>query len=83
VLNIRRSKLCYTAFGIITLKQVNGLKLLKYNSINTSTQCSKHVEAYNKSYYKKKKLCIKLVSYQDSAEMHSKQNIIFFLIYCL
>ena len=34
VLIIRRSKLHYTASGIITLKQVSGLKLLKYNSIN-------------------------------------------------
>ena len=33
---IRRSKLHYTASGIITLKQVSGLKLLKYNSINMS-----------------------------------------------
>ena len=31
---IRRSKLHYTASGIITMKQVSGLKLLKYNSIN-------------------------------------------------
>ena len=30
MLIIRRSKLCYTASGIITLKQVSGLKLLKY-----------------------------------------------------
>jgi len=29
--------LYYTASGIITLKQVSGLKLLKYNSINMST----------------------------------------------
>jgi len=33
VLIIRRSKLRYRASGIITLKQVSGLKLLKYNSI--------------------------------------------------
>jgi len=33
---IRRSKLHYTASGIITLKKVGGLKLLKYNSINMS-----------------------------------------------
>jgi len=36
VLIIRRSKFYYTACGIITLKQVSGLKLLKYNSINMS-----------------------------------------------
>jgi len=36
VLIIRRSELHYTASGIITLKQVSGLKLLKYNSINMS-----------------------------------------------
>ena len=30
VLIIRKSKLYYTASGIITLKQVSGLKLLKY-----------------------------------------------------
>ena len=34
---IRRSELYYTASGIITLKQVSGLKLLKYNSLNMST----------------------------------------------
>ena len=37
VLIIRKSKLYYTASGIFTLKQVNGLKLPKYNSINMST----------------------------------------------
>jgi len=36
VLIIRRSKLYYTDFDIITLKQVSGLNLLKYNSINMS-----------------------------------------------
>ena len=36
VLIIRRSKLHYTAYGIIKLKYVSGLKLLKYNSINMS-----------------------------------------------
>jgi len=36
VLIIRRSKLHYTASDIITLKQVSGLKLLKYNSMNMS-----------------------------------------------
>ena len=36
MLSIRRSKLQYTASGIITLKQVSDLKLLKYNSINMS-----------------------------------------------
>ena len=38
VLIIRRSKLYYTASGIITLKQVSGLKLLTYNSLNMSTE---------------------------------------------
>jgi len=33
VLIIRRSKLYYTASGIVTLKQVSGLKLLKYSKI--------------------------------------------------
>jgi len=33
---IRMSKLHYTASGIITLKQVSVLKLLKYNSVNMS-----------------------------------------------
>ena len=37
VLIVRRSKLYYTASGIITLKQASGLKLLKYNSICMST----------------------------------------------
>ena len=37
VLIIRSSKFYYTASGIVTLKQVNGLKLLKYNFINMST----------------------------------------------
>jgi len=36
MLIIRRSKLYYTASGIITLKQVSGIKLLIYNSINMS-----------------------------------------------
>ena len=33
VLIVRRPKLYYTASGIITLKQVNGLKLLKITKI--------------------------------------------------
>ena len=37
VLIIKRSKLYYTASGIITLKQVSSLKLLEYISINMST----------------------------------------------
>ena len=43
VLIIRRPKLYYTVSGIITLKQVSGLellkelKLLKYNSISMNT----------------------------------------------
>ena len=37
VLIVRRSKLYYTASGIITLKQMSGLKLLKYNSISMNT----------------------------------------------
>ena len=43
VLFVRRSKLYYTASGIITLKQVSGLKLLKqlkllkHNSISMNT----------------------------------------------
>ena len=46
VLIVRRAKLYYTVSGIITLKQVNGLKLLKllkYNSLgmsNFTTMCS-------------------------------------------
>ena len=45
-------KLCYTVSGIITLKQVNCLKLLKYFSNfcppDDEHMCSKHVEAWNK-----------------------------------
>ena len=37
VLVISRSNLYYTASDIVKLKQVSGLKLLKYNSINMST----------------------------------------------
>jgi len=37
VLIIRRSELHYTASGIIILKQVSGLKLLKYISVNMNT----------------------------------------------
>ena len=37
VLLIRRPKFYHTESGIITLKQVSGLKLLKCNSINMST----------------------------------------------
>ena len=34
VLIVRRSKLYYTASGIITLKQVSGLKLLKFSNFS-------------------------------------------------
>jgi len=40
VLSIRRSKLHYTASDIMKLKQMSGLKLLKYNFINFTTICS-------------------------------------------
>jgi len=50
VLVIRRSKLYYTASGIITLKQVSGLKLLKYNSINMK-QNSINMKFTHKFYY--------------------------------
>jgi len=49
VLIMRNSKLRYTASGIITLKQVSGLKLLKHNSLSTCAPdghlYSKHVLA--------------------------------------
>ena len=34
----QEAKIVYKASGAVTLKQVSGLKLLKYNSINMSTQ---------------------------------------------
>ena len=38
--------------------------------------CSKHVEAWNKTYCKTKILCIKLVNYWDKyTEMHGQQNV--------
>jgi len=49
VLIIKNSKLHYTASGIITLKQVSGLKLLKHNSLSNRAPdghlYSKHVLA--------------------------------------
>ena len=56
VLIIRRSKLYYTASGIIKLKQVRCCfsvmipDAAKYNfdHLMMSTYCSKHVEVYNK-----------------------------------
>jgi len=41
-----------------------------------STWCSKHVEAWNKTYCKTKILCIMLVNYWDKyTEMHGQQNV--------
>jgi len=38
--------------------------------------CSKHVEAWNKTYCETKILCIKLVKYWDKyTEMHGQQNV--------
>ena len=53
VLIVRGAKLYYTVSGIITLKQVSGLKLLKIIKIikiqfcppDDEHMCSKHVEA--------------------------------------
>jgi len=97
VLIIRRSKLRYTASGIIT--PIGGHlvhemipdvmhEMATYRCDDTRgyvTQfwpsddehmCSKHVEAWNKTYCKTKILCIKLVNYRDKyTEMHGWQNI--------
>ena len=51
VLVVRRSKLYYTASGIITPvsgRLVHRLREDNFDSLMMSTQCSKHVEAYNK-----------------------------------
>jgi len=48
---IRRSKLHYTASGIITLKQVSGLKLIKYNSINKNIVVKFMSEFFGCDYY--------------------------------
>ena len=38
--------------------------------------CSKHVQAWNKTYCKTKILCTKLVKYWDKyTEMHGQQNV--------
>ena len=70
MLIIRRSKLHYTASGIITLKQVSGLKLLKYNSINMSKhEINKllHLVGYLSPYYM----------------MHGSLNIKVHTLYCV
>ena len=85
VLIIRRSKLHYTASGIITPIGGRLVHRLRENCSPLSTyrcddtrgcvmqfwppddehMCSKHVEAWNKTYCKTKSLCIKLVNYWD------------------
>jgi len=88
VLIIRRSKLHYTASGIIT--PIGGRLMHKtatYKCDDTrgcvmqfwppddEHMCSKHVEAWNKLIVKLI-LCIKLVKYWDKyTEMHGQQNI--------
>jgi len=54
VLIISRSKLYFTASGIITLKQVNVSVMIpdavqyNFDLLMMNTQCSEHVEAYNR-----------------------------------
>ena len=65
MLIIRRSKLYYTASGIITPvggRPVHRLKEDGFDLLMMSTWCSKHVEARNKLIVKQD-LCIKLVNY--------------------
>ena len=52
VLIIRRSKLYYTASGIITPVGSRLVRRLRECLMMMSTECSKHVEAYKKTYYK-------------------------------
>ena len=47
-----------------------------FDLLMMSTWCSKHVEAWNKTYCKTKILCIRLVNYWDKyTEMHGQQNV--------
>jgi hypothetical protein len=55
VLVIRRSKLCYTVSGIVTLcRWLSGAQVervlvgMHFDLLMTNKQCSKHVETYNK-----------------------------------
>jgi len=76
---IRRSKLHYTASVIIT--PIGG-RTATYRCDDTRAcviqfwppddehMCSKHVEAWNKTYCKTKMLCIKLVKYWDKDTVH-------------
>ena len=81
VLNIRRSKLHYTASGIITaiggrlVHHTRGC-VIQFWPPDDEHMCSKHVEAWNKTYCKTKILCIKLVNYRDKyTEKHGQQNV--------
>jgi len=72
VLIIRRSKLHYTATGIIT--PIGGCVMQFWP--DDEHMCSKHVEEWNKTYCKTKILCIKLVKYWDKyTEMHCQENV--------
>ena len=84
VLIIRRSKLYYTASGIIT--PIGGYTttyrcddtrgyIIQFLPPDDEHMCSKHVKAWNKTYCKTKILCIKLVNCWDKyTEMHGQQN---------
>ena len=61
---IRRSKLYYTASGIIT--PVGGRPVHRTATYRSPQQRCKRVEAHNKSYYKTGIFCIKLANYQES-----------------
>jgi len=52
--------------------------------------CSKHVEAWNKTYCETKTLCIMMVNYWDKyTEMHGQQNVkknkhcVLYIVYCI
>jgi hypothetical protein len=48
---------------------------MQFWPLDDEHMCSKHVEAWNKTYCKTKILCIKLVNYWDKyTEMHGRQN---------
>ena len=57
--------------------------IMQFWSPDDEHMCSKHVEAWNKTYCKTKILCIKLVKYWDKyTAMHGQQNVKTNIVIC-
>jgi len=83
VLIIRRSELHYTASGITYRCDESRCCVMQFWPPDDEHMCSKHVEAWNKTYCKTKILCIKLVNYSDKLTFWGRNYFFNFSTLCI